>query len=192
MAWKFLTIPKANAEIDRLRKENEELKAKAAAVPAAAPVAQDDGMVECDACNGTGACAECSGAGKCTECAGSGKVEAKAIGQNKGALAKARASLDDANSSLEKASQQVASLQQTLTSKDAEIKSLTERLAAKDSEVNALVARKVQAEQAALGQPPVAASPKEATNGKEKSGLSRVLSACKSDLDAAGYVRKTN
>ena len=82
--------------------------------------------------------------------------------------------------------------QASIASQAAEIEGLKTKLAGKDEEVKITVARQVANTQAALGQPPAPAIPPTATatSGAPKTGMARVLAACKEDLDKSGYVRK--
>lgn len=203
MAWKFLSIGKANQEIERLRAENDKLQQEKSSASASPPVAEppkaeaDDDMIKCEACNGTGNCAECSGQGKCTECSGEGKIGANAVGTAKGALAKANAALDDANVNLSKANASLDNFKAALAGKDQEIKALNEKLASKDGEVKVKVSRALADAQAQLGHPALPGEKQTTTgttqaNGATKTGLDKILAAAKADLAAAGYQRKSN
>jgi chromosome segregation ATPase len=74
----------------------------------------------------------------------------------------------------------------------ATISDLNAKLAKASEEVPVKVAQQVASTQAALGQPPLPAVPKEAaaaTADKEKFGRERVLSACRAALSTLGYVQ---
>lgn len=200
MAWKFLSIGKANSEIERLNKELEAAKAAnppktdppAAAAPAepAKPKTDDSPgeYMDCEACNGSGTCAECMGNGKCAECGGEGEVEAEGAEARapKSNSRKLAAQVDDLNLTIQNLSKKVTSLENDLAGRDADIKTLNEKLAAKDGEVKVQVSRQVVATQAALGQPAAPAIPATATtttgNGELK-GVARLRAGIKTELD---------
>lgn len=196
MAWKFLSIGKANQEIERLRAENEQLtkQKEAAANPPATAAAVEE--IPCEPCNHTG---------KCAECGGSGKVTAESLAHCDGPLAKANAALDEANATNASLSDSLEKANAALAAKDSEISRLREEIKAKDGEVKIKVAAALVNEQARLGQPPLPNPPTEGadpaktqntitgSNGKEVApGRPRILAACREALDSVGYKRKQN
>ena len=152
MAWKFLSIPKANARIDELEKQNAELiKERDTALASVS-----DNSIEIQA-----------------ECERLTKQAADASAR----VTQLEADLGTARASIESGQKKIADLEA--------------KLSAKEEEVKVRISRQALETQSQLGQPAQPTAPKAGTvQPGAETGMQRVLSSAKADLDRAGYVRK--
>ena len=177
-SFKFYNIGAANAEITRLEQElatAQAAHAKKHTGDDACPECDGDGMVECEACGGSGKKSESKKASRLQEAIASNESLSTRITE-------LTASESALRGQVAKLTTEIATLGTThKTAMETLEKSVDERAAKKAAEI-----------QAQLGAPQRAAQPagdKTLAAGAD-SGINRVLAAARQDLQAAGYARK--